>query len=494
MPLLEKELVVSEIRLEEPSVRVTRDQKGRFNFESLAVLQEAEGQKEAAATPSSEGEAAATLPVALTVDQVVVDRARVTVRDAMGEIPETDLTANCGVRLSIGKDLASLAYQGKVDFALDTVYEDVRPRISGEGDFDQNRLGYDVVSDLDGQQVRLSGEVQDWAKVPQIVLNIASERLDLDKLLALAAVQETPGQPEPSPPPRGQGAETPAPGAALPPGLTASGKIDIGEALYQGLTVRDFQLAYGLERGILTVRDLTAQVAEGTIGGGLKADLNRPGLSYEGDLAVNALQIQPLLAAFATGQDIVSGTMQGDISFSGTGTAWPQMREALTAEATYGLSQGKIRETAVTQAIAKLLETDALREPTFESIDGNLHIEDGKVALRSQMDGTRVSGETKGVIGLDGTLDLPVTLRLSEEVADQLRARSSVAKYIAGKTGEATIRMKLSGTIDRPRPTLDTAAVQEQVTETLKGKAAEELEKQDLPAPAKDLLKGVLGK
>ena len=38
LPLLQKKLVISEIRLDEPTVRVSRDKKGQFNYASLAIL------------------------------------------------------------------------------------------------------------------------------------------------------------------------------------------------------------------------------------------------------------------------------------------------------------------------------------------------------------------------------------------------------------------------------------------------------------------------
>ncbi|MBW2471128.1 MAG: AsmA family protein, partial [Deltaproteobacteria bacterium] len=40
LPLLQKKLIISEIRFDEPAVRVTRNKNGKFNFSTLKILAE----------------------------------------------------------------------------------------------------------------------------------------------------------------------------------------------------------------------------------------------------------------------------------------------------------------------------------------------------------------------------------------------------------------------------------------------------------------------
>jgi len=54
MPLLQKKLVISEIRFDEPAVQIIRDKKGQFNFSTLAILSDKpKKKKEEKATPPS---------------------------------------------------------------------------------------------------------------------------------------------------------------------------------------------------------------------------------------------------------------------------------------------------------------------------------------------------------------------------------------------------------------------------------------------------------
>jgi AsmA protein len=498
-PLLQGAMVVSEVRLGEPRVWILRDKQGRFNFETLAFLAEGEEKK---AEPGPGPEAGAALPLALTVEQVKVHRAQVVVRDATGEIPDTDARADLVVTLDVGRDLVSLSYKGNLSFAADLVYGEVKPSISGKSDFDQDRLGYAVDVILDDQKARLSGEVKNYAKVPDIRLDITSEVMDIDRLLALMAglpaasgagkkreVTEVSGQ---------------SPGAALPPGLRASGEVRVGKTLYKGLEVKDFLLQYNLEKGVLTMKDLSAGVAKGQVSSRMKVDLNKPGLIYGGELDVKSVKIQGLLPALANvSGDMVSGTMESHFTFSGAGIEWPVLRDALSVEGTYALRDGGLRDIPVTVAIAKLLGLEELKRLSFESLDGTLHVINGEAAIKSRMSGKDVGARAEGTIGLDGSLDMPVTLLLSPALSEKLQKRASVAKYLTSEEGQTELRLKLAGSLMRPYPALDTAGVSEQVKETIRKKAVEKLDEvltgkkkkagEEGADAGKELIRGLLG-
>lgn len=503
-PLLQGAVVISDVRLGEPRVCILRDKQGRFNFETLAFLAKGEEKK---AEPGTE--AGPALPLALTVEQVKIDRAQVVVRDATGEIPDTDARADLVVALDVGRDLASLSYKGNLSFAADLVYGEVKPNISGKSDFDQDRLGYTVDVILDDQKARFSGEVKNYAKVPDIRLDITSEVMDIDRLLAVMAglpaaseagekrtpeVTEVSGQPS---------------GATLPTGLRASGEVKVSRSLYKGLEVKDFLMRYNLEKGVLTMKDLSAGVAEGQVSSRMKVDLNKPGLIYGGDLDVKSVKVQGFLPAFANvSGDMVSGAMESHFTFSGAGIEWPVLRDALSVEGTYALRDGGLWDIPITVAIAKLLGLEELKRLSFESLDGTLHVIKGKAAIKSRMSGKDVGARAEGTIGLDGNLDMPVTLLLSQALSEKLRKRASVAKYLTSEEGQTELRLKLAGSLMRPYPTLDTAGVSEQVKETIQKKAVEKLDEaltgkkkeageEDADAykdAGKEIIRGILGR
>jgi AsmA protein len=510
-PLLKKRLVVTEVTLREPFLSVARDEKGTFNFQTLAFLAKTEQPREARGTDEKTAETQAAIPFAMSVDQIVVERARVTVRDALKEIPSTDAEAQMRVSLDLGQGLTTLRYKGKLNFTADAVYGGVKPHLSGEADFDQDSVDFTVKVVLADQEARISGDAKELVTTPRIRVDVTSDSLDLDRLMGVAAL--LPGKEDkrrmPPPQPGGPG-QTGVPSSGLPPGLSASGVVSVNKALYKGLEIRNFRLAYTLEKGILSVRDLSANTAGGDIKSAVQIDLNQPGLAYSGQMDVRSLQLRELLAAFGKLEyGMLSGTLESAAKFSGAGTQWRQIRDVLSAEATYGLRNVVIGENPVTAAIAGLLGLEELRNPSFETASGNLHIEDGKIRTTSRMDGKRLRAETTGTIGLDGTLDLPIALYLSKEIAERVGEKASFAKYLTSVKGETVLNLKLGGTVNLPRPSLDTSAVTQQLRENVQERVFEELgkalsgqkdkkvkdrgETREPQAPAQELLKGIFG-
>ncbi|MEA1866570.1 MAG: AsmA family protein, partial [Thermodesulfobacteriota bacterium] len=277
LPLLQKKIVVSKVRLDGLYIRVLRDKDGLFNFETLAVLAAAEPGKQK--PEDTEKPASVALPLALTVNKVIVDNAQLVVRDALKEIPDTDVKADIKVSLDLGRDLASLRYRGDLRFEANAEYGKLSPHVSGKSDFDQDRLGYTVDVSLEKEQVSLSGEVKNYAKVPDIRLDVVSDAINIDHLLALTAGLPAASQNGEKGTSKDKKTTSPAvPGAALPSGLKAAGEIRIGQTLYKGLVVKDFLLEYGLDKGILTVKDFSSKMADGQVCSKIKADLNKPGL------------------------------------------------------------------------------------------------------------------------------------------------------------------------------------------------------------------------
>ncbi len=507
MPLLQKKVVVSEIKIVEPRITIHRDKKGGFNFESLAVLAAAPEPSSATPAPVHEpGLETAALPLALTVNQISIEKAGLKFTDELGELPDVTAEANVNIGLEIGPDLASLRYQGDLNFLVDAVYQELKPHVQGSGRFNQQQIAFDVDVDLDNEKAHIQGEVQNYAKAPDIRLDVLSKKLDIDHLMALLAGIGAPAAAQGE---KKTAAKTPgspvAPGKLLPPGLKVAGQIKIDESRYKGLSIADFLVRYNLEKGIFTVSDFSARAADGQIQSDLRVDLNQPGLAYDGTFNIDGLQVMSAVAGLTEKEfNQVSGTLNTHMTFSGNGIEWPEMKKSLTAQGDYGLFDGQIKKTAITESVAGLLKMDELRELSFEKIDGTLDVKNGQLFLKSTMNGSEVSGLAQGKIGLDGKLDLPVTLQFSPELSQKLSQQISVAKYLSDETGRTEIKLKLAGTLDRPRPTIDSSAISEQATKALINRAADELQKllskdskegegEEKTDPASQLLKSLFG-
>jgi uncharacterized protein involved in outer membrane biogenesis len=518
LPLLQKQIAISQVLIADPHIQIFRNKKGKFNYETLAVLVEDKPATQKSKKKTTPADKEGGLPLALTVQEVRVDNAIINVTDAKGEIPTASVTVNTSVAVTIGAD-GMLTYKGDIKAGIDTVYGKIKPEVSLAGQFDQSNLDYSADIIIEGQKIKVAGQIKDYAGSPDVLLKITSDILDLDKLAALPdKLPQTPSatmvtnqtQPVKSLTPQKKSTTT-KPQQTASPAPPVHGKVNIRQAAYNHLAVNSFSLAYTFKNNVLAIRDLTAEVASGNITGQADVDLNHPDLSFKGKLGADSLQLTEILNAFAPKvAKTLSGGVSTSFTFSGKNTEWEKLREALNVDGTLSIKNGHFHNTPMTSAIANLLDLEELNDLSFKESGGTFQVRNGKARLTSSISGSDVSVDGDGFIGLDGTLDFPMTLRFSPKLSAKLKQRASFAKYLTDKKGETTLHLKVKGTVDKPRPSIDTTGLQkqaeEQVKKEIQNKAQEELKrtiekhlgKDAQTAPledaAKKLLEGLFGK
>lgn len=514
LPLLQKKLVISEVVIDRPTCRVHRDKDGHFNFESLALLAD---KPTATPKPASTPAADAALPIALTVDRITINKARVMVSDVKKELPEVDATASADIAVAVGTSLADLKFQGEFDFASDIIHGALKPHLSGKGTFDNRSATCTLAVDIDQQQFNIvAGADNLLAKpLPPLKLDISAATLNIDTLMAMTEKLPKPAASDKdrktpaakaTTAPAGKTGEKTTLAAGLPPGLDLTGSVKVDKALYKKLAVRDFSLAYTLKDGIATIKDLSFKTAGGTLAGKAKVDLTKADPDFSGALNIAALQLQELLGNFVSPQaNILSGGMASELTFAGRGFTADLLKKHLNLEATYGMQGAQLAETPISATIARVLQIEALRNLALNNVDGNLRIKNGVLNLHSELAGNGIKAQTDGTVGInDGRLNLPLKLEFSGAMAEQLRNKASFLKYLSSADGVTALNLKLSGTTEAPKAALDQAAVEKQVKEQLKQKITEEIGKKifktpqngdstDAAAPAKRLLKGLFG-
>lgn len=499
LPLLQKKVELNEIRLEKPTIAVSRNAAGVFNFESLAVLK-----KDAAPpkpTPSSPATPAAGLPVAILVDQIKISEAAFSLRDATGELPTVDARADLAMKVSLGQDLSSLRYKGDLDLDGKAAHGDMKPALKGRISFDEKDLALAMDLLIGEEKARLTGKAEGYGGEPKVTVDVTSDQLNVDKLLAMAASmpkgkeKAAPKEPKPAS----------APGAAVPKGLEVTGSVAVAKALYQKITITDFKLRYRLAKGILNVSELGGSALGGRIESTAEIDLNRPDLAYKGDLRLNSMAADQLAGSFANAKSgLITGALGSSLRFNGSGTAWDTIKRTLSADGDFAVKNGSIPASPATTAISTLLGAPELETIAFKDLGGTFKIvEGGKVQLDTALDAAGVKASTKGSISLDGALDMPLALTLDQNLSQKVATKLPATKYLADSQGNTTLNLKLAGTLDKPQPTLDSGSVQKQAEQVIKGKILEKIGggsgtagsgQEAAPSPADSLLKGIFGK
>jgi AsmA protein len=115
LPLLSKNIIIDELRIISPEIRIVRDRHGKFNFESIGEKKTDELKEEKKEEGEPEG-----LPVSLLVSRLVIDDAGFYLNDHKEELPEIKGSIDVDTGISSAGDDGLLS-EGSIDLKLDRV-------------------------------------------------------------------------------------------------------------------------------------------------------------------------------------------------------------------------------------------------------------------------------------------------------------------------------------------------------------------------------------
>lgn len=332
----------------------------------------------------------------------------------------------------------------------------------------------------------------------EITSSMAADRLLVDRLLEKKPtgsggnITSTPGSPP---------AEISQEVGPFDLPIKADGEIRIKQAVYQGMLIDNLLLRYRLEKNLLTVENLSGQVAGGAFKQSGTVDLSRKGLAYQGRIELTSLALDTLTKFFAPrAQGTVLGALSLATVYQGHGTRAEALREHLTAVGDFSFVNGRLTASPLTQGFADLLRLAELKDLSFKDGSGNFRIRQGRLQLNGSMSGQDLSLAPTGEIGLDGGLDLDLVARLSPNLSARLDKKGKIAGYFSDEQGWTRIPLTLGGTLERPRFVFDSRALKEQAEEEFRQKLEEKvMEKLDPSGtsgekiePAKQLMKDAL--
>jgi len=497
LPLLQRKLIISELRFDEPAIRIVRDKNGSFNFETLKILAEEKMQPAEKEKPQP---TSAALPLALTINQIQLNKARIEIRDQLQELPAVDATSNLKLNVALGRSIQDIRFDGSFDFSAAVTHGSIQSKLEGRGVVSQKDMDIKLDAVLDGEQLHAEADVKNYLNSPNATVSVSSKSLNIDKLLGFAAGLPATGPGKPKKPSAPESESGVIIAESLPPGLVAQGTVQVDKALYKGLSAKNFKMTFDLAKGILTVREISAQAYGGKVDSNLTVDLNQPDLAYSGKLGLQSVQASDLSSALMQNlKGMFSGSLQSGATFSGSGTSWQQISKVLTADGSFTLTDGSIKGTPVSMSISNLLGLQELSDISYKNISGTFKIvEGGKAKIKTNLDGADLDAEAEGVIGLDGSLDLPLTFHLSPALADKLKSRASFTQYLSDEQGATTLRLKLTGSLKNPKPVLDMQGVQDQLKKSLEKEIIKQLDSSDKEkgqeTSPENIIKGLFGR
>lgn len=483
--LLQKKLEISKLSIEGIEVSIFRDRSGTFNYQSLKFLLSppAEtGRRDARPVIVCAGVggtgAASAPPIDIVLRQCRLSGVHLLFRDALKELPDLDLKADFGGRFDFSRGFAPEDFDGsgRLNFTLNALYRGLAPRAEGQIDFDPQTVEYRVETRIKDQVCTLSGSLKEYlSKLPQLVLNLDSPRLDLAYLAGLAEKLSGPKKAASTAPPAGKAGKSGKRQNSSPPPLVASGKIRIGEAVYQNWQVEKFGLDYDYRDQRLKISDLKGEIADGSFAGDTELKSFPARLDFAGNCSFADLDVAKLLEMAAPSSPRqLGGRLQGKFKFSGQGKKPEVLKKNLTVVGDYALEKVELKSTPLARELASTLALPELNNLTVDRFDGNLKLVKGLVHLNNRWSGRLLKGTAVGTVGLDGRLDLPLSLVFNRDLSQRLVQKYAWLEGTLNDQGEATLSLYLNGRLDQPDVRLDRGKLQQQIGKTLQ----KEVEKQ----------------
>jgi AsmA protein len=261
--------------------------------------------------------------------------------------------------------------------------------------------------------------------------------------------------------------------------ITALGTLHAKQALWRGMLIKDLSARYQLKDNIFTLEQLTGKTAGGTFSKTARIDLTKPGLAYRTHIETSAIQADPLLSALSPKMaGTVFGLLNLSVDMQGRGTGLEDLKKSLSGSGDFKIANGKITGAGLVTGLADFLDLEDLRVLRFSQAAGKLVVKDGRVQLKGNLAGEQVRLAPTGTIGLDGTLDVGLPVRLAPALTARLDSRDKFSRFLTDSQGWGELPLKVAGTVKAPRFALDTKAlggsiqrgVQQQLQKTLQEK------------------------
>lgn len=322
-----------------------------------------------------------------------------------------------------------------------------------------------LVINLAGNPVRMNFTAENlMGDIIRVRHTVTAERLDIDRILdALGVEEDADAVPPPPKDEEAEPAEEPGP-FDLP--LRVEGDVRVAEATFRGMSVSNFDVSYLLEDNVLTVDPIHGDVAGGTLDGKAKLVLDRKPVSYTADIAVRETHLENIVnALFPRAADTLFGIMFLRADLEGEGVTWHSIRDSLTSQADINLSDGQFKGTGLSGGLASFLDSGRLEVLGFESLKGTVALDKGRFRIDSNLEGEDLRMAPAGSIGLDGSIDMALDLRMAPDLVADIGARNLISGFAQTDDGWRIVPVKVRGSLWSPRFDVDASAVREQLQE-----------------------------
>jgi uncharacterized protein involved in outer membrane biogenesis len=248
----------------------------------------------------------------------------------------------------------------------------------------------------------------------------------------------------------------------------------------RGTEYRDLATNLAVADGRVEIEKASLRAFDGELSAEGTYDTGAAQPRFDVRTRVQKVRVEQLLAGRAPAlARVLSGQLDTQLALRGAGSSWEQIRPVLNGSGDLRLSDGLLREfnaagdtlrafaalpqltgSGLGRFVAAHPKLFGAEDTAFRELATGLQIRDGWVNLPGFLLDTgeyQLRGARRGRVSLEGKLDLPVDVVLSQPLSDEALAAASQLRYLRGSDGRVMLPVLLSGM--PPVPTPDPQAV-----------------------------------
>ncbi|MFA4843681.1 MAG: AsmA family protein [Candidatus Margulisiibacteriota bacterium] len=452
-PLFSRQIIVSELSLVRPELKIVKERNGLFNFSDL--LQ----------TKAPPNQPASKPPFDLFITSFSVKDGRIVYSDRSAG------TTNELRQLNIKVSGFELALVKPIDLSLsvNATYGGKVIPLALSGQVGVNLVNESVkVSGLNltiaGESLHASATVSGWKVAPQVNFTLSSKGINLDPLLAIFAVPTTVKKAPAKP-----GEMTKMINSltnSVPRNLGIKGEVDVANLTVQKFKVDRAKLSLALSGKNLQLGLDQVNIYDGILAGRATVDLNAPGLSYSvSNLKLTGFNSTPFLNAlvetFLTKMpdyremtNKVYGQLDASAALTGRGVEPDAILANLSGQAAVEIKNGELKRVKTLAEAGKLLKSNTLQgDIKFGELSSSFGLKNKVVSVSSfRLAQNDFKVNYKGGIDLNRLAWVAgnrLTLKLAPALTTNLPKEFSIFK---DDKGWLETTFELTGTLSKPIP------------------------------------------
>jgi hypothetical protein len=314
----------------------------------------------------------------------------------------------------------------------------------------------------------------DRVRIPQGTFKVALDSLDMEQLMP----QKPAGAKKAAPPEQSARAAQP-PQSPLQQARLA-GEITLGEGKYKTVTFGNTTVSMSLKDGTVAVDQMSSDLCGGKLNGAAKVSsaFQQPALSST--IAVQAVDIAPLLALSERAKGMVEGAVSGKFTVNLPDLKSRELLDVVTLDGSVEMPHGQFTGFDLARKLADISRLAGVSElgpenTVFQDLAAQFALADGTAKLSSlRMVLQHFDVQGTGTYALDKSLNMRAQAVLSEELSAKNRG-SDVQTFFENAERRIVVPFIATGTVPQIKVTLDAKRVTERALDRGKEKLKEEI-------------------